>query len=140
MITFTVSGEPLAQGRPRFSTVNGHPQAYDPEKSRDYKNYVRLVASQYKPEKLLEGPLYLEINIYRSIPKSFSEKRRKMAEAGLIRPITKPDVDNFGKIVLDSCTSILWQDDKQVVDLFVRKWYSVNPRIEISCFPVGEAD
>ena len=39
-LTFTIPGEPTAQGRPRFSTHGGFVKAYDPEKSRNYKAYV----------------------------------------------------------------------------------------------------
>lgn len=45
-LTFTIPGEPTAQGRPRFSTHSGFVKAYDPEKSRNYKSYVKLLASE----------------------------------------------------------------------------------------------
>jgi Holliday junction resolvase RusA-like endonuclease len=132
MIEFTVYGEPVAQGRPRFTTINGHVKAYDPAKSRDYKQYVKLVASDHKPEKLLEGAIALHLNIYRSIPKSFSKKKQKQAEDGELRPTTKPDVDNFLKAIKDAMKGIIWRDDSQVVSVIVNKWYSENPRVEIT--------
>lgn len=42
----TIPGEPCAQGRPRFSVINGHARAYDPAKSRNYKAYVKLIAQE----------------------------------------------------------------------------------------------
>ncbi|WP_341532715.1 RusA family crossover junction endodeoxyribonuclease [Latilactobacillus sakei] len=33
----TITGEPVAAGRPRFSSRGGFAKAYDPKKSRDYK-------------------------------------------------------------------------------------------------------
>jgi len=50
MIRFTVYGEPVAQGRPRATNINGHIRMYDPKKSRDFKDYVRLVASENRPK------------------------------------------------------------------------------------------
>lgn len=138
MIQFTVYGEPVAQGRPRFSTINGHAVAYDPAKSRDYKHYVRLVASQHKPDKPLEGPLALYVNVYRSIPKSFSKKKHKQAENGEIRPVTKPDVDNYLKGIKDALKGVIWNDDNQVVSVNISKWYSEQPRIEIKCYRLEE--
>lgn len=44
MIKFTAFGNAVAQGRPKASTRNGKVRMYDPDKSRDYKNYLRLVA------------------------------------------------------------------------------------------------
>ena len=131
MIKFTVYGEPVAQGRPRATTINGHVRMYDPKKSRDYKNYIRLAASEHKPEKILEGPLSMKVTIYRPSLKSFSKKKALLAESGQIRPITKPDVDNYIKGIKDALKSVIWKDDSQVVELHASKYYSQNPRIEI---------
>ena len=131
MIKFTVYGEPVAQGRPRASTVNGHVRMYDPKKSRDYKHYVRLAASQHKPKELLTGPLKMKVQVFRPTLKSFSKKKKKQAEEGTLRPTTKPDVDNYVKAIKDALNSVIWKDDSQVVDLQVSKFYSENPRIEV---------
>ncbi|PEQ75169.1 hypothetical protein CN478_20675 [Bacillus cereus] len=132
MIKFTVLGEPVAQGRPRAGIRNGKINMRDPMKSRNFKQYVRLVASQNAPEELLEGPLFLEVKVYKPLLKKFSKKKRLEAEQGLIRPATKPDVDNYAKGILDGLNSVLWKDDNQVVDLHVSKWYSEKPRIEVT--------
>ncbi|CUB08538.1 RusA family crossover junction endodeoxyribonuclease [Bacillus thuringiensis] len=132
MIKFTVLGEPVAQGRPRAGIRNGKISMRDPMKSRNFKQYVRLVASQNAPEELLEGPLFLEVKVYKPLLKKFSKKKRLEAEQGLIRPATKPDVDNYAKGILDGLNSVLWKDDNQVVDLHVSKWYSEKPRIEVT--------
>lgn len=131
MITFTVYGEPVAQGRPRASTQGGFVRMYDPEKSKDYKDYVRLAAAEHAPNVLLEGPLGMMLTVYRSIPKSFSKKKVIQAEAGEIRPVSKPDVDNYLKGVKDALKGIIWKDDSQVVEVFAQKRYSARPRIEV---------
>ncbi|CEG28107.1 RusA family crossover junction endodeoxyribonuclease [Bacillus sp. B-jedd] len=131
MIEFTVYGEPVAQGRPRFSSHGGITRVYDPAKSRDFKKYVRLVASQHRPVKLLQGPLKLFVTIYRPTLRKFSKKKLAAAEQGELRPITKPDVDNYVKAVKDACNKVIWNDDSQVVDLYVGKYYSENPRVHI---------
>ena len=95
-VRIVVDGEPVAQGRPKFSTRNGVFRAYDPPDSRDYKEYVKMLAMQWwgrKPP--MEGALSLSVKVYRSVPTSWSEKRKQMAYAGLIRPVTKPDTDNY---------------------------------------------
>jgi len=44
----------------------------------------------------------------------------------------KIDIDNFSKIVLDSCTGIVWNDDSQIQSLLIIKNYDKkNPRIEL---------
>ncbi|MDQ0719776.1 Holliday junction resolvase RusA-like endonuclease [Paenibacillus sp. W4I10] len=131
MITFTVYGEPVAQGRPKASTRTGFVKMYDPAKSKDYKDYVRLAASEYAPDALLLGPIGMVLTVYRSIPKSLSKKRVALAEAGHIVPTTKPDVDNYLKGVKDALKGVIWKDDSQVVEVFARKRYSARPRIEV---------
>lgn len=131
MITFTVYGEPVAQGRPRASTQGGFVRLYDPKKSKDYKDYVRLAAAEHAPAALLEGPLGMVLTVYRSIPKSFSKKKAALAEDGEIRPVSKPDMDNYLKGVKDALKGVIWKDDSQVVEVFAQKRYSARPRIEV---------
>ena len=136
-IEFTVYGEPVAQARPRATTINGRVKMYDPKKSSEYKNYIRLVASQHAPKELLDGPLQLDVKIYKPTLKSFSKKKKEMAEQGVLRPTTKPDVDNYIKSVFDGLNKVIWKDDSQVVDLQVSKYYSEKPRIEVKIEQIG---
>lgn len=132
MIEFTVLGHAVAQGRPRAGkTRNGRTILYDPAKSRSYKEYVRLVASQNAPKSLLTGPLSVRMVIYRETLKSFSRRKKLLAEEGEVRPTTKPDLDNHAKSICDALNGIIYKDDSQIVDLSVSKFYSENPRVEI---------
>ena len=132
MIAFTVFGEPVAQGRPRFARMGAGVRAYDPEKSHTYKDYVRTAALEVKPDKPLDGPLLLVVEAYRSIPKSMSKKKRVEALAGSLQPTTKPDLDNIIKGLKDALKGIIWCDDSQVVNIVAGKWYSDRPRVEIT--------
>jgi Holliday junction resolvase RusA-like endonuclease len=131
MIEFTIYGEPVAQGRPRASSFGGKVRLYDPKKSKDYKYYVSLVGSENAPKQLLENALALEVRIYRPIPKSFSKKNTELAEQGKLRPITKPDSDNYLKGIKDGLNKVIWKDDSQIVDVHVSKFYSNRPRVEV---------
>ena len=136
MISFVVYGEPVAQGRPRFAHRGNFVTTYDPAKSREYKDTVYSVAVQHRPEKPLEGPLEMRIIAFKAIPKSFSRKKAMEAVDGIIRPVTKPDLDNYAKGVKDALKGVIWVDDSQVVRLVIEKRYSAQPRMEIE---VGEA-
>ncbi|WP_309087269.1 RusA family crossover junction endodeoxyribonuclease [Domibacillus sp.] len=132
MIQFTVYGEPVAQGRPRAGKDwSGNTVLYDPAKSRNFKEYVKIVAAQHRPAKLLEGPLQVKVKVYKPMLKRFSKKKLAEAEAGILRPVTKPDVDNYVKGIKDALNKVIWNDDSQVVDLTVSKFYSESPRIEV---------
>ncbi|ASS70091.1 RusA family crossover junction endodeoxyribonuclease [Bacillus atrophaeus] len=133
LIQFIVYGEPVAQGRPRGSVRNGKVRMHDPAKSKDFKQYVALVASQHRPKKVITGPVAMDVRVFRPMPKkvSNSKKKKESAEKGLLRPITKPDVDNYVKGVKDALNHLIYKDDSQVVDLKVSKFYSEEPRVEV---------
>lgn len=138
-LTFTIPGEPTAQGRPRFSTHGGFVKAYDPEKSRNYKAYVKLLASETMQNiglTLTELPLGVEIIADVGIPAGKSKKFKEQALNGLQLPIKKPDVDNVAKIILDSISGIVYKDDKQIVKLTVSKKYSDIPKVEVKIYNV----
>jgi len=134
-IKMKVFSEPVAQGRPRFSNRGKFVRAYDPKKSRDYKQYLRAIAQEVYKERPdfvpFDEALILLVNVYRSIPKSFTKKRQEMALSGSLRPITKPDTDNYIKGVKDACNGVLWRDDSIIVSEFCNKFYSDQPRIEM---------
>ncbi len=64
--------------------------------------------------------------------KSFSKKKASEADNGELRPITKPDDDNYVKGVKNALKSVIWKDDSQVVDQHVSKYFSQNPRVEVT--------
>lgn len=134
MSTYTavILGDPVAQGRPRFSRQGGFVKAYDPEKSRDYKSYVRLIAAQNAPDSPVEGAIEFSLRIYRAIPKGMPKYKREAAKEGRLRPVTKPDVSNVLKGVEDALKGVWYKDDSQIVGYGVLgKWYDERPRIEI---------
>lgn len=140
-ISFTVWGEPVAQGRARAAIIGGHVRLYDPAKSRSYKQWVYDEAVKVRPPAPLEGPISLTVLVYRSIPKGFSKAKRLAAMCGRIRPTTKPDLKNILAGVEDALKGIIWRDDSQVVDFGESgKWYSEAPRVEIRIRPAAAED
>jgi Holliday junction resolvase RusA-like endonuclease len=81
----------------------------------------------------LQGPTSVRIRAFMQTPQAIAKHKAKgpAAEAGQLRPITKPDADNFAKVI-DALNGIVWPDDNQVVELTVEKFYSVRPRLELS--------
>jgi len=132
MFNFEAEGEPVAQGRPRFTTIGGHARAYDPPKSREYKKLVREVAELAAPDEPLDGPFKVEITVFKPLLKSFTKQQTREALSGELRPTKKPDTDNYAKGILDAIKKLFWNDDGQVVMLVAEKYYSDVPRIEVS--------
>lgn len=134
-LMFEIPGSPIGQGRPKFSTINGHAKAYDPEKSRNYKAYVRLLATQAMKDSgftMIEGPCCLSIDAYFEVPKSKSKKFREAALSGLEYPTKKPDLSNIVKGIEDALNGLAYKDDALIVRLHTVKLYSEIPRVEVT--------
>ncbi|WP_341320844.1 RusA family crossover junction endodeoxyribonuclease [Solibacillus sp. FSL H8-0523] len=132
MIQFTIPGAVQAQERPRFSRAGKGVKTHDAPKSRSYKEVVKLVAWQNKPQEPILEPIRLEVNIYLMPPKNLHTKpKQALIASGELRPTKKPDLDNLVKGIKDGCTQIIWHDDAQIVEMVVRKYYSMQPRAEV---------
>lgn len=124
-VIFTVEGNPVAKGRPRFAKRGKFVQTYTPQKTKDYEDLVKESASQAMgSNELLDTPLKVFIHIRIPIPKSASKKVRQDCLDQLIRPTKKPDWDNVAKAITDACNGVIYVDDCQIVDAHVTKRYS----------------
>ena len=129
-LIFTIPDKPFGKQRPRH-TQGGH--TYTPSETRERE---QLVAWAYRqqcgnfrfPEKT---PIDLRVFAYYQIPKSASKRERELMISGAIRPLLKPDYDNFAKLVTDALNGIAYDDDKSVVDAVQRKFYSTDPRVVV---------
>lgn len=134
MISFIIPGEPKSKLRHR-STKSG--KMYNPKQNLHYETWVKECYWIKNKQKSLKGQIKACIKAYFKIPKSISKKKKKLMIAEEIRPTKKPDTDNIAKIVLDSLNTLAFDDDKQVVELNVEKYYSDNPRVEVELYEVN---
>lgn len=74
----------------------------------------------------------MRIIAYYRIPKSQTKRNKELMKKQLLRPTKKPDMDNVVKIIADSLNQIAYRDDTQIVDCQCRKFYSDNPRVEVT--------
>jgi Holliday junction resolvase RusA-like endonuclease len=127
-VYINVPGEPVAKGRPRFSTIGKFPRAYTPKKTADYETQIREYAAlEMRGSPMFDGPVVVRVVAWLAIPKSWSKKRRATA----CLHTSKPDADNFLKAAIDGLNGIVFKDDSQAVDLHVSKRYSETPHLAI---------
>ena len=140
-LRITLPGEPIGKGRPRVRVISyGNrrpvPAFYSPKTTRDYENALRTVAVlAMRGRKPIEGAVHVVIGAYFGIPKSWSEIKRRSSLGGLFKHTKRPDCDNVEKVCLDSLNKIVYDDDAQIVTVFVFKTYSDNPRLVIEVTP-----
>lgn len=111
---------------------------YTPAVVKSYANWVRLCFQQKYPDWLPsmfhDKQLGMNIDVYISMPKSFSKKKRQEALCNKIRPTVKPDCDNIAKNINDALNGFAFPDDKQIVRLTVDKFYSENDKVHICIY------
>jgi len=128
-LKLTIPGKPLGKQRPRV-LKNGI--TYTPKDTVDYETFIKEMYTMRNFYRQFKGPLKIDITAYFPIPASISKKKREEMLSGKIRPTKKPDWDNIGKIVTDALNHLAYDDDKQIVEATVKKFYSERPRVEIS--------
>lgn len=132
IINFTVWGNPQGKKRPRFARQGNYVRAYTDKETVSYENLVKLSFINSGCKKYVgEIPLKVEIDFYMSIPKSTSKKKYIKMLSNEIRPLKKIDLDNGIKIILDALNKVAFDDDKQVIEVSARKFYSDTPRTEV---------
>jgi len=132
-ISFFIPGEAVPQLRPRIIKKGKHMGLKDPEKTKNYKAYIRaLAAEKLNGNDIPTGlPVRLYVRFYMPIPRSWSKRKQEEARAGRLRHTKKPDLDNLLKAVKDALTGLVWHDDSQIYDIAVYKQYSDKPGVYV---------
>lgn len=138
---FELSGAPRGKGALRHRVViprQGKPFAagYPDEKTVAYMEDLAWAAKgAMKGRKPTSAAVAVVIHAFMPIPVSWTRREQDDALIGAIRPTSKPDWDNIGKM-LDALKGIVWEDDAPVVDGRVIKLYSDQPglRVEVREF------
>ncbi len=135
---FTIVMAPKGQKRARGRAflVGGRAIAGKPRKDGDQlqeEEKILALLYEHRPVEPLDGALLLGVKAYLPIPASKSKKWQAAAAQGIIRPTTKPDLDNILKHLKDCMNGVFWVDDKQIVGYLPEtgKYYGSPARWEI---------
>ena len=136
-IHFQVEGDPKGKGRPRFSRAGKFTRVYTDKQTLDYEAVIKFFAAEAMGSTdLLETPVSVFLYIRHAVPQSYSKKRTEACLSGLEQPCKKPDIDNIVKTFLDGMNGVIFKDDTQVVDLHVKKVYSLVPGVDVMVMEV----
>lgn len=113
-MNITLTGEPKSTNHCwKHSCNRGYLHSYMTPQGKDIKESYQWQAKTQWKEKPTKEPIQVLIRLY------FGTKR-------------KQDIDNFNKILLDSLSGIVWEDDSQIEEMVVAKFYDKKaPRIEV---------
>jgi Holliday junction resolvase RusA-like endonuclease len=139
-VSFTVPGEPQAKGRAKIVKIGGFSRMATPAKTVAYEGLIAHAAQQAMGSAApVEFACQVQMVITVSVPASWSKKKQAAALAAQVLPTKKPDTDTVVKAVFDGMNGVVWRDDVQAVDLFVRKRYGAMPGVQVRVTRCGEA-
>lgn len=120
---FIVDCKPQGKARPRFSRKSG--VVYTPKKTAAYEKAISQAFREAGGKCIPEG-CYVSVSVHAffEIPKSYTKGKRLACKCNINRPDKKPDIDNVIKSVLDALNGTAYEDDKQVVEVIGRKYYT----------------
>lgn len=122
-----VAGEPKStQTGSVLRLPNG--RAFPRYRNTDWSNRVALAAAAARPVTLFEGALKATLTFTRTRPRSLPKR--------VDYPVTRPDLDNMSKKLLDALEGIVYYDDAQVVELAKRKVFGEPPGVAIRVEPI----
>lgn len=124
-IHFTIPGDPVA--KPRMTRRDVWAQRPAVLKYRAWCDTARA----HVPTPLATSPACVTLEFYLPVPKSWAWKKREALRG---QPcLSKPDIDNLVKSVLDA----LWDDDAAVYALSaIKRWDDgAGPRCEVRIQP-----
>jgi Holliday junction resolvase RusA-like endonuclease len=131
-IMFTIYGEPVAMGRPSFSTRGKFPVAFTPEKTKNYESDVGMMAkAAMGSSNPLEGALEAFIYVTFAVPDSYSKKRTEACLSDFEKHTKRPDLDNVIKCVIDGMDKIVFENDSQITSIHATKVYGEVAKVEV---------
>jgi Holliday junction resolvase RusA-like endonuclease len=119
MIDLVIHGKPVGKARPRFSRRGNKVVTFTPRETQIYEQNIKALAQVAMLGKaMLEGPVKVTITAY------FSHKKKTGWH------ISRPDIDNVVKAVLDGLNGVVFADDAVVAQLVASKHYG-EERVEV---------
>jgi Holliday junction resolvase RusA-like endonuclease len=119
MIDLVIYGKPVGKARPRFSRRGGKVVTFTPRETQIYEQNIKSLAQVAMIGKdMFEGPVKVTIKAY------FSHKKKTGWH------VSRPDIDNIVKAILDGLNGVVFADDASVAQLVSSKEYG-EERVEV---------
>lgn len=134
-VTIEIPMVPEPSHRPRLSGY----RVYVPGAAKNQRFFNKHVLPKLNGL-FISKPCKVDLDIYCQTPKSFNRTQTIIAEMGLLRPwVNTGDIDNYCKSALDILQPNekrghvgIMENDCLVYEMVSRKFYSINPRYEMT--------
>lgn len=129
-LEITIPMEPQPKLRARtVSDGQGGIRSYTPAKTHVAEVEVLC---EVLNDFVLNGPVYFQERVPVKIKVTFFRRRPKSLAKRFTKPVTKPDIDNYYKLVADAIEDEVYFNDSQVTTVLMKKRFGEPPRIELT--------
>ena len=123
-LEITIYVEPVGKGRPRTIRKGNKTITYTPPTTAHAESLIREQVMKLEAFYTKECPLLLEATFFRAPPKHLPKR--------ITLPVTRPDWDNYGKLLTDALEKFVYVSDSQITTAIIKKRFGSPPRIELS--------
>lgn len=128
-LVITIPGPPQPQQRSRAVLRGGRAGVYEPKESRSWKGTAQVwMQKEMRKRKPWEAGVALSVDIEAVFPCPASA-HKKIPVGFRWHTKAQGDCDNIAKAVLDAGNGVLWDDDRQVAMLTVRKFVAAQGQL-----------
>ena len=139
LIHFEVEMKPAGKARARGGKFGFYTPAKTVKAEKQIKTVCLAAMAAKKMKAFKKGePLAVQIEAFYEIPKSASKKNKALMQGNVTPAVTKPDLDNVAKLILDSLNGVAYHDDSQIVTLLIHKSYDIRPRVKVVIGNISE--
>lgn len=118
--------EPVGKARPRVVKRGDKVITYTPYKTANTESLIReIVLKVVSNQQIFDAhvPIHLTATFYRLRPKSLLKR--------ITMPVSRPDWDNYAKLLTDALEKFLYPNDSQITTAIIKKRFGSPPRIEL---------
>ena len=131
IISFEVPGAAAGKARPRVTRSGQHTYTPDPGGYVKRVTAAGVQARNGSAEWCITGePVSMRVVVTRGMPGSWSKRKRAGIE-GRWAP-HKPDTGNIALACCDALSGVLYEDDRQVVELYSSQRWGLGHNTEIT--------
>lgn len=130
IISFGVPGAAAGKARPRVTRSGQHTYTPDPGRFVERVTAAGVEARNASEWRLTRNPIGMKVIVARGMPKSWSKRKRAELDGGWAPH--KPDTGNIALACCDALSGVLYEDDRQVVELYSSQRWGLEHNTEIS--------
>jgi Holliday junction resolvase RusA-like endonuclease len=133
-VRIVIDGKPPKKDRPRFRSIGKFAQTYSTKETVECEKRVSRAWKEQGGGVTFDGAVSVGIDIFYEVPASIAKNSKKRASAMIADKwkVTKPDIDNVIKSVLDGLNGLAFSDDNQVAVLKSRKMYGKKEKTVVT--------